>query len=65
MVDSISSEYRGFRVVQSDLNLKTIWPLKKGSVPNQLLGKYVSYADAVKAIDSYLAIKGCRDGKAK
>lgn len=55
-------EYKGYRI-QADgtFSMYTIKPVKRGSVPKELRGRYTSYLSARNQIDAYLKGRGKGD----
>jgi len=57
-------EYRGYRIINSDMNLKMVLALGgKGAVPIALRGRFVKESDAMHEIDKYIEVKGLTNGK--
>lgn len=56
-------EYKGYRLIHDNYCMVRITQIGKGAIPLQLRGDFTNQNVAKTAIDSYLELKGVKDGK--
>lgn len=56
-------EHRGYRLTVGQFNMVEITNMGKGMVPVTLRGGFTNYSFAKQAVDTYLDLKGDKDGK--